>query len=35
MSCPGLELSPTEADALNGARLFGDLRVASVPLEGF
>lgn len=35
MSCPGLDFTPTEADALNGARLFGDLRVASVPLEGF
>ena len=35
MSCPGLEFTPAEADALNGARLFGGLHVAPVPLEGF
>jgi hypothetical protein len=35
MTCPGLEFTPTEADVLNGDRLFGGLRVASVPLEGF
>ena len=35
MTRPGQVFTPTVVDVLNGNKIFGSLRVASVPLEGF
>jgi hypothetical protein len=35
MTLPGLDFIPSDADVLNGDKLFGGLRVASVQLKGF
>ena len=35
MTGPGQIFTPTAVDVLNGNKLFGSLRVASVQLEGF
>jgi hypothetical protein len=35
MTVPGQVFTPTTADVLNGNKLFGALRTASVELEGF
>jgi hypothetical protein len=35
MTRPGQTFAPTTADVLNGKKLFGELRVTSIPLEGF
>jgi len=35
MTLPGQDFIPTDADVLNGDKLFGGLRVASIQLDGF
>lgn len=35
MTLPGQDFIPTDADVLNGNKLFGSLRVASIQVEGF
>jgi hypothetical protein len=35
MTLPGQDFIPTDADVLNGNKLFGGLRVASIQVEGF